>query len=254
MPAALLTIGRFARLTRLSVKQLRRYDELGLLAPATVDPETGYRLYHPRQARTAATIAMLRGLDVPLAVVRDLLVADEQRTAELLQAERDRRASELDRLTRALSGLSRMAADGALPDVQVVLQSEPLRRLAALRAPAGPERMDAVTAELAGRLERLVPDPAVPFTGLFPVDLPDAFDVVLGADLPEPPPGTELVELPGGPVATAVHHGPFDTLALSWWPLLAWVHERGLEPAGLVHERYFDSSTTQLTVPLEQEP
>ena len=37
----LLPIGRFARLCRLSVKQLRHYDDLGLLAPAWVDPSSG---------------------------------------------------------------------------------------------------------------------------------------------------------------------------------------------------------------------
>jgi len=89
----LLTIGRFARLMRLSVKQLRRYDELGLIAPASVDAETGYRFYHQRQARTAATVALLRELDVPLAVVRELLVADDERAAELLGAQRARRAA-----------------------------------------------------------------------------------------------------------------------------------------------------------------
>ena len=39
----LLPIGRFARATRLSVKALRHYDELGLLRPAFVDPSSGYR-------------------------------------------------------------------------------------------------------------------------------------------------------------------------------------------------------------------
>ena len=47
--AQLMTIGRFARLTGLTVKALRHYDELGLLRPAAVDPETGYRLYGAEQ-------------------------------------------------------------------------------------------------------------------------------------------------------------------------------------------------------------
>jgi len=40
----LLTIGAFARASRLSPKALRLYDELGLLRPAEVDPASGYRL------------------------------------------------------------------------------------------------------------------------------------------------------------------------------------------------------------------
>jgi protein phosphatase len=43
----LLTIGTFAKASRLSPKALRLYDELGLLTPARVDPVTGYRLYAP---------------------------------------------------------------------------------------------------------------------------------------------------------------------------------------------------------------
>jgi DNA-binding transcriptional MerR regulator len=39
----LLSIGEFARLSRLSAKALRRYDQLGLLKPAWVDPDSGYR-------------------------------------------------------------------------------------------------------------------------------------------------------------------------------------------------------------------
>jgi DNA-binding transcriptional MerR regulator len=248
-----MTIGRFARLTRLSVKQLRRYDELGLLAPASVDAETGYRFYHQRQARTAATVALLRELDVPLAVVRELLVADDERVAELLGAERARRAAELDRVARTLAALTQIANEGTLPEVQVSIRRDPPRRLAALRAPGDPERMSAVTAELATSMAALLPDPSVPFTALFPVDLPPAFDIVLGVDLADPPPGTEPLDLPGGPAASAVHLGPVDTISLSWWPLLAWVHERGLEPAGPIGEHYLDDHTTHLTVPLREE-
>jgi hypothetical protein len=41
----LLTVGAFARAARLTPKALRLCDELGVLPPAAVDPESGYRLY-----------------------------------------------------------------------------------------------------------------------------------------------------------------------------------------------------------------
>ncbi|RSN06821.1 hypothetical protein DMB42_24560 [Nonomuraea sp. WAC 01424] len=69
----LLPIGQFARLGRLSVKQLRHYDELGLLRPAYVDAGTGYRYYRAEQAREALSIALLRSLEVPLPVVGRVL-------------------------------------------------------------------------------------------------------------------------------------------------------------------------------------
>jgi DNA-binding transcriptional MerR regulator len=41
----LLSIGVFARRSRLSMKALRLYDRRGLLTPADVDPDTGYRRF-----------------------------------------------------------------------------------------------------------------------------------------------------------------------------------------------------------------
>jgi PPM family protein phosphatase len=68
----LLGIGAFAQASRLSPKALRLYDELGLLAPARVDPATGYRSYAPEQVEQARLIAWLRRLGMPLARVRHI--------------------------------------------------------------------------------------------------------------------------------------------------------------------------------------
>jgi serine/threonine protein phosphatase PrpC len=68
----LLTIGVFARAARLSPKALRLYDELGLLRPAAVDGESGYRFYAPAQLERARLIAWLRRLGMPLARIRHL--------------------------------------------------------------------------------------------------------------------------------------------------------------------------------------
>lgn len=61
-----LSIGRFARLTGLSIGALRHYDELGLLVPAEVDRTTSYRRYRRAQLERARSIARLRELDLPL--------------------------------------------------------------------------------------------------------------------------------------------------------------------------------------------
>jgi protein phosphatase len=66
----LLPIGAFARATRLSPKALRLYDELGLLPPAYVDSDTGYRFYDPAQLEQARLVAWLRRLGMPLARIR----------------------------------------------------------------------------------------------------------------------------------------------------------------------------------------
>lgn len=68
----LLTIGAFAKASRLSPKALRLYDELGLLAPARVDPDSGYRYYVPEQLERARLVAWLRRLGMPLARIREV--------------------------------------------------------------------------------------------------------------------------------------------------------------------------------------
>lgn len=69
----LLTIGAFARLARLSPKALRLYDDLNLLPPAHVDPDTGYRWYSPDQLPKARQVAQLRQLGMPLARIRKII-------------------------------------------------------------------------------------------------------------------------------------------------------------------------------------
>ena len=79
----LMTIGAFARAARLTPKALRLYDDQGLLAPAAVDRESGYRFYDPGQLGRATLIARLRGIGMPLADVRAVcdMPASEAATA-----------------------------------------------------------------------------------------------------------------------------------------------------------------------------
>ena len=85
----LLTIGVFARRSRLSPKALRLYDRLGVLTPAHVDEDSGYRRYDESQLETARLVASLRRLDMPLAQVAEVVAAPEERRAELVAAHWD---------------------------------------------------------------------------------------------------------------------------------------------------------------------
>ncbi|MEU4742023.1 MerR family transcriptional regulator [Actinosynnema sp. NPDC023658] len=82
----LLTIGAFARASRLSPKALRLYDELGLLTPARVDPLSGYRLYAPDQLDRARLVAWLRRLGMPLARIRVVCALDPGAAAAEVRA------------------------------------------------------------------------------------------------------------------------------------------------------------------------
>jgi len=82
----LLSIGAFANMTRLSIKALRLYDQLGLLQPHYVDQQSGYRYYNADQLPRARMIRNLREMNMPLATIRQVLVAlaDSPELAEVL--------------------------------------------------------------------------------------------------------------------------------------------------------------------------
>jgi DNA-binding transcriptional MerR regulator len=79
-------IGEFARRSRLSVKALRLYDEIGVLVPARVDEASGYRYYDDAQLEAARLVAMLRQLELPLAAIKELLICDPVYAAERIAA------------------------------------------------------------------------------------------------------------------------------------------------------------------------
>ena len=76
-------IGTVARLAQVSVRTLRYYDELGLLRPTWVDPDTAYRWYAPEQLQRLHRILALRDLGVTLVDIGRLL--DEEVSPEQLR-------------------------------------------------------------------------------------------------------------------------------------------------------------------------
>src|SRR2546430_13905839 len=79
-----LNIGDFSRATHLSVKTLRHYHRVGLLAPADVDADTGYRRYTIDQIPTAPGIRRFPDPDMPLDPIHSLLQAPYPRTRKQL--------------------------------------------------------------------------------------------------------------------------------------------------------------------------
>lgn len=69
----LLLIGEFSRRSGLSVKRLRTYAAEGLLLPAAVDPNSGYRYYASQQVTEARMIDVLRQAGMPLAGIHAFL-------------------------------------------------------------------------------------------------------------------------------------------------------------------------------------
>lgn len=111
MSSGHLTIGQFAAAARLSLRALRHYDELGVLVPAAVDPQTGYRSYVPQQLEQARAIRLLRAAGMPLPRIARLGGASAEELAATLaawraelDAEHERRVDALDVATGLLAG------------------------------------------------------------------------------------------------------------------------------------------------------
>src|SRR5438128_4028439 len=104
-----MSIGDFSGVCRLSVKMLRHYHDIGLLEPALVDRQSGYRYYRFDQVAKAVAIAELRDLDMPLAEIA-LLVdeVDPEAAHRLLEGHSRRLAERLADAERRLTHIERV--------------------------------------------------------------------------------------------------------------------------------------------------
>lgn len=143
-----LTSGAMARASGLSPKALRLYDANGLLAPARVDPRTGYRAYAAAQVARGRSIALLRRLDMPLATIADVLDAAPDRARDVLLAWWSGHQAELLARRDTLHAAARQI--GALPE------PAPARAPGTVRERRCPARKVATVAALVDQ-EGLVP-------------------------------------------------------------------------------------------------
>ena len=85
----LYRIGEVAKMFRLSLGTLRNYEALGILTPAWVDPDSGYRYYSAQQFECLNTIRYLRILDFSLEQIADFLQnRDTEKMAEMLREQK----------------------------------------------------------------------------------------------------------------------------------------------------------------------
>jgi DNA-binding transcriptional MerR regulator len=136
-----ISIGEFARRSRLSLKALRLYDERGVLVPSRVDQGSGYRYYDTAQLDQARLVVMLRQLQLPLAAIKELLACDPAdaaaRVAEhwrAAEAAHDARRGLADHLVSRLSGKRSVMYEVATREI-------PERRLLCLKRNVAEEEM-----------------------------------------------------------------------------------------------------------------
>lgn len=251
----LLRIGPFSRAASLSVKALRSYHEAGLLVPAAVDPDTGYRSYSLTQLTEATIIRQLRQLDVPLTAIREVLEARDPAVTRKVLAEHGTVLEErLAATQRAMDELS-VALEAPTLHTPVHRRHERARTVLTITATVSEDEwnpfLDQAHALLhdATRAAGVVVDGS--FGGCYPTLLDDdaqevvAFLPVVAAPLLSPTllsAGLRVGELPATNVAVLAHRGSYDALPDTYRALGAWVAAHA-EPADLpVRELYLVGS------------
>jgi DNA-binding transcriptional MerR regulator/effector-binding domain-containing protein len=121
-------IGEFAQIAQVSGRQLRFYDQLGLLEPAHIDRQTGYRYYSIRQLPRLNSILALKELGLSLDQIGPLLAngisPPELRamlTMKRAQLEQSLREEE-NRLKHIESRIAQIDSQGGIGDYDVVVK------------------------------------------------------------------------------------------------------------------------------------
>jgi effector-binding domain-containing protein len=242
-------IGRFSTMTRLSIKALRRYDEIGLLVPAEVDQSSGYRYYRYDQANRAEAIRILRRLDMPLEEIRELLDAEPEVGAKLLRAHRGRLEEELDRHRRMLAYLERLIErdEGVMP-YDVGIKDVPAQHVARIRRTVSLATISSDIGEGFARIWDALGSAPLTISGPPFLTTLGALDEDMGGEVDLAVPlaapfeeGDEFVrgaELPPMTVAWTTHHGPYDEIGPAYHTVAGWIQEHGHELAGPTREIY----------------
>lgn len=263
MRLAMFTIGEFARLGGVSARMLRHYDAKGLLEPAAVDEDSGYRRYGAAQLATLNRIVALRDLGFGLQEIEQMLEevgAEELRGMLVLRRAQIERevAEDRDRLARIEARLRAIEGEDALAD-DVTIAALPEQWVATVSKPAaglGPDNLLVPLREAGGELDAALRAANVESTGpgfAYYTGDPDDGDLVAHMaapvdpsvrELPEP---ARLVSLPAvAEAAVVVRRGRVDEVFPAVYGELArWLDAHGHEPAtaGRDAELEFDDET-----------
>ena len=135
----MLKIGDFSKLTRISIRMLRHYDEIGLLKPDSVDKFTNYRYYSAAQLPIANRISALKNMGFSLTAISEIMTQyhDSDQLRQYLQvklAEVKEQAEQTREKLRLLeTTILRLGKDDTVMKYDVTLKEMPQRYVASLR-------------------------------------------------------------------------------------------------------------------------
>ena len=252
MGMTMLSIGDFSRMTYLSVKALRHYHDVGVLEPASIDPDSGYRFYLPSQVGLAQMIRRLRDLGMPLDEVRTIVTAPDSETRDAtLVAHLRRMEAQLAETQQTVSSLRTLLQE---PTETLAVSTERIEATQTIAITEHVRAEDAVAwwmeafSVLHGVVRSGVVQRAAHDGALFPAEFfeEEAGEVTLfvpvesteGVDAAKLPPRVSTPIIPAINAAVAVHDGPFGDLDRTYGALGRWVLERAAGADGPIREYY----------------
>jgi DNA-binding transcriptional MerR regulator len=245
--AARVAIGDFSRMTMLSVPALRHYHEVGLLRPAEIDPDSGYRFYAPEQLRIAQVIRRFRGLAMPLEEIRAVLEAPDSATRdEVIVAHVQRMESQLAATQSVLASLRSLLMRPPAP----IMVSH--RLVSAVRAVAISGKVSfpglgtwlrAAQRDIDAVLAAADMPPAGPRAALYSEEFfqLEAGEVTAYVPVAGEVPGSgraAMVDIPSAELAVAVHRGSLADLDQTSGALGTYVAEHRIGADGPIREHF----------------
>lgn len=249
----LIPIGRFSRVSRLSIKALRHYADAGLLEPAWVDPSSGYRYYTYAQTTQAEVIRVLRSLEMPLDEVGEVLTAaDDDVVAKVMERHRARLEDRLEHETRMLAFLRRLIEEEGRPmPYEVAVKEIPAQHVAVLRRRVTAQTIGDDVGAAFGALMGAVGAAGAGFAGPPFLVMTEVVDTDSGAGAIEvgipvavPFAGVGEVsgqEVPAHLVAATVHRGRYDEEGPAYAAVEQWIQAHGHASSGPPREVYLNS-------------
>ena len=241
----MLKIGEFSKLSRISVRMLRHYDEMGLLPPQETDEATGYRYYSESQLQAAGRIRAWRDMGFSLATISEMLRCggDRARMEQYFRA----REAELQAAARETAyqlHLLETAGERLRKDdfmqYDVTVKTIPERTVASVRMVLPSYEAEGMAwgvlmEETAS--QNLAPDDPCLCCAFFHDEEYKEHDV--DVEVQKSVRGvytdTEHVRFyraPAVEVASTIHNGSYDTLSDAMNTVAAWVRENGYDYAG----------------------
>jgi DNA-binding transcriptional MerR regulator len=265
----MLTIGAFSRMSQVSIKALRFYDEIGLLKPSHVDGENGYRYYAagllPRLNRilflkelgfSLDEIGQLLKGDLPLATVRRML-------RQQLKTGEQRVHDEQRRLAQVKTWLAQLEQAGRLPDHEIMIKQVAPRWVASVRSPLD-SYADAgnLLAELDGYLQKqgtTGQHGAIWHACTSQVQKIDCEALVFLRAPVARSNRVQVYELPAASVARVIHEGNDETCARAYQAARVWIESQGHTPNRELYwddvgQAYANSSVTEIQFPIIASP